>query len=117
MYEHKSQPLASRKLFYARMQRQLLWSIALLAVSLTVGTIGFKIFAHPRHDWFDCLHNTTMLLSGFGPVFVDFPTKGGKLFSSGYALFSGIAFITNVGVLTTPIIHRFFHKLHLDEVK
>jgi hypothetical protein len=49
-----------------------------------------------------------------GPV-VEIKTNSGKLFSSFYALFSGVAFITNIGLLLTPIIHRFFHKMHIEE--
>lgn len=42
-------------------------------------------------------------------------TVPGKWFSSFYALFSGVAFITNIGLLLTPVVHRFFHKLHVEE--
>ena len=55
-----------------------------------------------------------MILSGMGPV-VEIKTNAGKYFSSFYALFSGVAFITNIGILSAPIAHRFFHKLHLEE--
>jgi ABC-type polysaccharide/polyol phosphate export permease len=49
-----------------------------------------------------------------GPV-IEIKTTSGKWFSSLYALFSGVAFITNIGVLIAPIAHRFFHKLHLED--
>jgi hypothetical protein len=39
----------------------------------------------------------------------------GKLFSSAYAIFSGIAFITNISFLLAPAVHRFFHKLHVEQ--
>jgi len=55
-----------------------------------------------------------MILSGMGPV-VEIKTDCGKWFSSFYALFSGVAFITNIGLLITPFVHRFFHKLHVGE--
>jgi hypothetical protein len=42
-------------------------------------------------------------------------TKAAILFASFYALFSGISFLSTFGVLIAPILHRFFHKLHLDE--
>jgi hypothetical protein len=115
MYEHKKQPLASKAKFYARLKNNILYSLLLLTIFLFVGTVGFKLFAAANYSWFDCFHNSSMLLSGMGPIIVDFPSNGGKVFSSLYALFSGVAFITNVGVLTAPIIHRFFHKLHLEE--
>jgi hypothetical protein len=115
MYEHKKQPLASKTTFYNRMGRNLMYSMLFLGVCLAIGTIGFKMVAPAHYNWFDCFHNASMLLSGMGPVIIDFPGSGGKVFSSLYALFSGIAFITNVGVLLAPVIHRFFHKLHLDD--
>lgn len=115
MYEHKKQPLAPRSTFYSRVGRNLLWSILILIISLTVGTIGFHLTAPAHYNWFDCFHNASMLLSGMGPVIVDFDNNTGKLFSSFYALYSGIALITNIGLLMAPVVHRFFHKLHLEE--
>ena len=61
------------------------------------------------------LHNSAMLLSGMGPVLQEYPSAGAKLFSSFYALFSGIVFIANIGVILAPVIHRIFHRLHLEE--
>jgi hypothetical protein len=58
-----------------------------------------------------------MILSGMGPV-IDAKivlTKSAKLFASFYALFSGITFLTTFGILIAPVLHRFFHKLHLEK--
>jgi hypothetical protein len=55
-----------------------------------------------------------MILAGMGPV-IDTSSVSGKIFSSFYALFSGVAFITNIGFLMAPAVHRFFHRLHLEE--
>ena len=63
-------------------------------------------------SWLDSLHNASMILSGMGPV-VNIETVSGKLFSSFYALFSGVIFITNIGVILAPAIHRFFHRMHV----
>jgi hypothetical protein len=54
-----------------------------------------------------------MILTGEGPV-DHIGTRAGKLFASGYALFSGLAFVTTVAVLFAPVIHRFFHRFHLE---
>ena len=62
----------------------------------------------------DAFHNASMILSGMGPV-ITITTSSGKIFSSLYALFSGIVFITNIGLILAPVIHRIFHKLHLEE--
>jgi hypothetical protein len=55
-----------------------------------------------------------MILSGMGPV-AEIHNTSGKIFSSAYALFSGVAFITNIGFILAPAAHRFFHSLHVDE--
>jgi hypothetical protein len=59
------------------------------------------------------LTNASMILSGMGPL-APIQTTGGKLFAGCYALFSGIAFISSIGVVFAPIFHRFLHKFHLE---
>jgi hypothetical protein len=79
-----------------------------------IGIVGYHYTA--GIPWLDSLHNASMILSGMGPV-VDIKTIGGKWFSSLYALFSGVVFITNIGFILAPAIHRFFHRLHLESGK
>jgi hypothetical protein len=55
-----------------------------------------------------------MILGGLGPVVI-IETFWGKVFSSFYALFSGVIFITSIGILIAPIAHRFFHKMNLED--
>ena len=113
-YEHISEPLATRSIFLIRLYRNALMASIILLICLIIGIVGYK-YGGPM-SWIDALHNASMILSGMGPV-VDIKTTWGKVFSSAYALFSGVAFITNIGVLIAPIAHRFFHKLHAEEVK
>ena len=79
---------------------------------LAIGIAGYHYTADIA--WLDALHNASMILSGMGPV-VEITTVGGKWFSSVYALFSGVVFITNVGVILAPLAHRLFHRLHLED--
>jgi hypothetical protein len=44
-------------------------------------------------------------------------TDGGKIFAGCYALFSGLAFLTSLGIIFAPAFHRFLHKFHLEEAK
>lgn len=111
-YEHKSEPVASRKVFLRRLYRNALVAGGILSICLLIGVVGYK-YAGPM-SWIDALHNASMILSGMGPV-AEIKTTPGKIFSSFYALFSGVAFITNIGVLIAPIAHRFFHLLHAEE--
>jgi hypothetical protein len=112
MYEHKSAPLASKRLFYNRVMRNLIWASVFLFVCLMIGVLGYHYAANI--GWLDSLHNAAMILSGMGPV-VTIENTAGKWFSSFYAIFSGVAFITNIGFLLAPVVHRFFHKLHVEE--
>jgi hypothetical protein len=112
MYEHKRQPLAPRSVYYQRIYRNLVLSILFLTICLSIGVLGYHFFCNLT--WIDALHNASMILSGMGPV-AEIQTDGGKIFSSLYAIFSGVAFITNIGVLLAPAVHRFFHKLHVED--
>ena len=112
IYEHRSQPLATRKVYLQRVYRNILLALTIMMACLAIGVVGYK-FTAPM-DWIDALHNASMILSGMGPV-VEIQTVSGKIFSSAYALFSGVAFITNIGILLTPAVHRFFHRLHVEE--
>jgi hypothetical protein len=112
MYENKRQPLASRKKFFSRLTKSFVAAFLILFICLMIGVLGYHYTA--GISWLDSLHNASMILSGMGPV-VTIDTVTGKWFSSFYALFSGVAFITNIGILLAPAVHRFFHKLHLEE--
>lgn len=96
--------------------RRLAWSFALsgaiAAIALAVGIVGFHYIADV--PWIDALHNASMILGGMGPV-ADMKTDGAKLFSSGYALFCGLVFISVVAVTLAPVLHRVLHKFHMDE--
>ena len=65
-YEHKSQPLASTRVYYKRVLTNLLKTICILGVSLMIGILGYK-FLGPM-SWIDALHNASMILSGMGPI-------------------------------------------------
>jgi len=54
-----------------------------------------------------------MILTGMGPV-VEMTSSSAKLFSSIYALYSGVAFLSITAVFFAPIIHRLLHILHVE---
>lgn len=115
MYEHKRDKLAPVSVFYIRLLKNLLIATGLLSVCLIAGILGYHYLSEMK--WIDAIHNASMILSGMGPVMNDPESMpvGGKLFSSAYALFSGVAFITNIGFIMAPAVHRFLHKLHVDD--
>ena len=112
MYERKSEPVATKHVFYGRMLKSFAVASGLLAICLTIGILGYHYIANIV--WIDSIHNASMILSGMGPV-ADVKNVSGKIFSSLYALFSGVAFITNIGIVLAPAAHRLFHKLHVDD--
>ena len=116
MYEHKKQQLAPIRVYRKRLKTNALIAFVILIFSLFLGMLGYKLTI-PEFDWYDSLLNASMILSGMGPV-VDSSivlTKTAKVFASIYALFSGVTFLTTFGIFLTPVLHRFFHKLHLEE--
>ncbi len=115
MYEHKKQSLASKTIYLKRLRKNILIATMVLMVSLLIGVVGYKITI-PEMDWYDSLLNASMILSGMGPIIDSHIvlTKTAKVFASIYALFSGITFLSTFGILLAPILHRFFHKLHIE---
>jgi hypothetical protein len=114
MYENKKQQLAPRHIFFQRLRYNAGLACGVLFISLAIGVIGYKVTV-PEFDYYDSLLNASMILSGMGPL-IDpeiVLTKTAKVFASFYALFSGITFLSTFGILIAPILHRFFHKLHV----
>ena len=112
MYEHRKQKLAPMSTFYQRVLKHIIIAFAILGFCLLIGIFGYHITAEA--SWLDSLHNASMILSGMGPV-IEINTVSGKVFSSFYALFSGIVFVGAMGFILAPGLHRIFHKLHIQE--
>jgi len=81
-------------------------------IALLIGILGYHYIA--GFDWIDSLLNASMILTGMGPV-GPLTTTAAKIFASAYALFSGLVFISVIGVVLAPVMHRVLHKFHIDE--
>jgi len=114
MYESRLQPIATRRLFVARMLRHAAFAAALVAGSLFMGMSGYVYFEHL--SWTDAFVDASMLLGGMGPVHNP-ETTGGKLFAGCYALYAGLVFLITMGVMLAPILHRALHKFHWTKEK
>jgi hypothetical protein len=112
MYEHKTKPLLPRKVYYQRLARHAALGITVIVVSLGIGMTGYHFLE--KIPWLDAFLNAAMILSGMGPV-ATLQTSAGKLFAGFYALYSGIALISILGIIFAPVIHRFLHKFHLED--
>jgi hypothetical protein len=112
MFERRHQPLVSGREFRRRMLRSGGFAFLVIVVSLAIGIAGYHFVC--GLPWLDALVNASMILGGMGPVDRVEGTAG-KWFASFYALYSGVALLTSVGVLFAPAIHRFLHRFHLEE--
>lgn len=108
--ERRTQPLAPRAVYFARIWRNFLVTLGIVAFSLALGTLGYHYLGHV--GWIDGFLNASMILTGMGPV-DKMESPEGKLFAALYALYSGLAFLTMVAVVLAPVYHRFLHHFHL----
>ncbi len=110
MYEHRDEPLLPWPLFRRRALGQagrafvVLFAVLLLGMAIYHWTEGL--------DWLEAFLNASMLLGGMGPVDA-LHTAAGKLLAGLYALFAGLVFVSAVGYMGAPWLHRLLHRLHL----
>jgi uncharacterized membrane protein len=104
-------PLPHKQHFYNKLKKSVLTGTLFLLVSLGIGVTGYRFFFNI--SWLDSLVNASMILTGMGPV-DKAETDGAKIFSSVYAIYSGVAFLTSVAVILGPVVHRFLHKFRID---
>ncbi len=91
--------------------RNLIAGLLVLFVSVIIGTLGYHIYFNL--GWVDSFYNACMILTGMGPVDKAI-NDSGKIFASFYAIYSGVAFLTSVAIILSPVLHRFLHQLRLD---
>ena len=111
MFEHRHEPLLPRRDYYRRLLQHALIGLGLLTAGLLVGMAGYHFLE--GLSWLDAFANAAMILSGMGPL-DPIKTAAGRLFAGIYAIFSGVAFLTTVGIVLAPVVHRFLHKFHLE---
>jgi hypothetical protein len=112
MYERIGDKLLPWPRFARRMALSFAVTLAIVFTALFAGMVGYHTIA--RLAWIDSLLNASMILTGMGPVD---PMKdtASKLFASAYAIFSGVVFLSAVGIVLSPILHRIIHAFHIDE--
>lgn len=99
------------KNIYVHVLRNFLVGLLLIAIALFAGMVGYHEFE--KMSWLDSFLNASMILSGMGPA-ANLTTSAGKLFAGIYALFSGLAFIAIFVIMLSPMIHKFFKTIHLE---
>jgi len=114
-WESHHEPLLPWPLFRRRFVRSALAGLGVIGVSLAIGVIGYHVTG--PFSWLDALYNASMILGGMGPVDsrpLEQQPAALKLFASFYALYSGVALLTSVGVMFAPVMHRVLHRFHLE---
>jgi hypothetical protein len=112
LWEHHTEPLASHRIFLGRMAIQLFLALGLVIAALAFGVIGYSTIGHL--DFIDAFLESSMLLSGAGPLYTERSSSNAlKFFSSLYALFSTLIVVAAVGLLASPVVHRILHRLHI----
>lgn len=110
--ENRKQKVTPFSQFLYRLLRYGLFAFGLIVFSVLIGTLGYHHFG--QISWLDSFHMACMILTGMGPV-AEMTTPPAKIFSSFYALYSGVAFLSITAVFFAPIIHRLLHILHIEQ--
>ncbi len=111
-FENRKQKIASFPHFLIRLGKYALFAFGLILFSIAIGIIGYHTLG--RLSWLDSFHMACMILTGMGPV-AEMTSPAAKIFSSIYALYSGVAFLSITAVFFAPIIHRLLHILHVEQ--
>jgi hypothetical protein len=110
--ENRKQKVTPLPHFLFRLGRYGLFALGLIAFSVLLGTVGYHHFG--QIPWLDSFYMACMILTGMGPV-VEMNSSNAKIFSSIYALYSGVAFLSITAIFFAPIIHRLLHILQVEQ--
>lgn len=111
-FEHTSKPLLDVKTFRTRQLIFMLYASLLILFSLGIGMAGYAYFMDM--DLIRSFYNASMILTGMGPA-EPVTEPAAQIFAGAYSLFSGVVFLSTVAVMFAPVIHRFMHKMHIEE--
>lgn len=110
-FEHRQQKVVPFRQFLKRLLRYALFAAVLIAFSVMIGTAGYHYIG--KLMWLDSFHMSCMILTGMGPV-AEMKSDAAKIFSSFFALYSGVAFLSITAVFFAPIVHRLLHILQVE---
>jgi hypothetical protein len=110
--ERRSEPVAPRRRFAARMGLAVAIWAGMIVVGLAIGMAGYSYFE--GMGFVDAFVNAAMILSGMG-VFDDLKYQSGKIFAGFYALFSGLIILIASAFVLAPVFHRVLHRFHVED--
>lgn len=110
-FEHRRQKVVPIGQFVKRLFRYMLFAGVLIAFSVMIGTFGYHFIG--KLMWLDSFQMSCMILTGMGPV-AEMKSDAAKIFSSLFAIYSGVAFLSITAVFFAPIVHRLLHILQVE---
>jgi hypothetical protein len=110
-FEHRRQKVVPLGQFLKRVFRYTMFSGSLIVFSVLIGSLGYHFIG--KLMWLDSFHMSCMILTGMGPV-AEMKSDSAKIFSSLFALYSGVAFLSITAVFFAPIVHRVLHMLQVE---
>src|ERR1700730_10254385 len=113
-FEHRDQPVVSRRKFAARMLVAIALWMALTIRGLAIGIAGYAGFE--GMSLVDAYVNAAMILSGMGPL-GELKTTAGKIFAGSYAIFSGLIIVIATAFILAPVFPRVLHRFHVETTK
>ncbi len=111
MFEHKSDPVISRRQFVRRLQIALFIMCVLIVVSVSIGVAGLMAFDHRSCG--EAFMEACLILAE-REVAEHPSTDAGQFFIGCYVLYGRFVFISLAAILGVPILHRVFHGLLYD---
>ncbi len=111
MFEHVTSELLSVHRFVLRMVRYFAISVLMLLFGLLPGVVGFQVLGL---DLAEATLNALSLLGGVEPP-VEVTADHSRWFVAGYGLFIEAVFFLAVATLLAPLVHRMFHRMHLQD--
>ena len=114
-FERRHQKLAPPRVFWHRQRLFLALAAGVMVAWVAIGTVLFH-FTLDERGWIDAFLHASLLASGMGPAPDLHPTGfWGKAFEAVYSLISGFVLLASAGVAASPIVHRIFHHVHVDD--
>lgn len=110
-FEQRHQPLLTRRRFLLRMLAFALLALAIDALAILLGMIGFHTIGELQ--WLDSAEDAAMIMTGNGPLH-PLQSSIGKVFQLCYSLIGGIVFVVLASVVLAPVLHRILHAFNIE---
>ena len=111
MFEHFRDELISFEKFVRRVVHFYFIATGLLLLALLPGVVGFHWISH-----LSLRQAAVNAVSILGTIDPPYPATSdtGRVFTAVYGLFTETVFLLSLAILLAPVIHRIFHRFHVN---